>query len=242
MLQLLIALTIGWVAPSPVDGEDVLRHMHDRYESTWYETFTFVQDARFYGDNGEIDRVETWYESMRIPGQLRIDIWPVSRGRGVLFSNDVIFGIDGGQVQPGRPLVHALLLMGFDIYRQPVEVTVQKVRGLGIDLSRTYETTWQGREVIVLGSSGAADTSSHQFWIDKERLVFVRQLNGPNEVQFNAWEPAGDAWVAAEVQFLVDGKMTLQELYRDMRFDVEIEDGVFDPERNLIPAWVGDAS
>jgi hypothetical protein len=222
-------------------GEEVLRQMHDRYQDTWYESFTFVQDARFYNADEEIDKVETWFESMRIPGKLRIDIWPVSQGRGILFSADVIYGIDGGQIQPGRQLVHPLLLMGFDVYRQSVEVSLTKIRGLGIDLTRSHETLWQGRDVIVIGSNGDTDTSSHQFWIDKDRLVFVRELNGPSEVQFNAWEPVGDAWVAAEVLFFSDGKMTLQELYRDMRFNVEIEEGAFDPLKNVVPAWVRDA-
>ena len=245
MFSALIAFALVALAPQTVgydNGEDVLRQMRERYDGDWYETFTFVQEARFYSESGEVDKVETWYESMRIPGKLRIDIWPISQGRGVLFNNDVVYGIEQGQVQPGRPLLHSLLLMGFDLYRQPADTTIAKVRDLGINLSRTYETTWQGRDVIVLGSSGETDTTSFQFWIDKERLVFVRELNGRREVQFNAWKPVGDAWVAAEVVFLDGGRMTLKEIYQDMRFDVEIEDGAFSPQLNLVPAWVRAAS
>jgi hypothetical protein len=251
MLSVLITLALVWTAPTlagvrPVqtvaDGEEVLRQMHDRYVNTWYKTFTFVQDARFYNEAGEVEKVETWFESMRIPGELRIDIWPVSRGSGVLFSNDVIYAIEAGQIKQGRRLVHAFLLMGFDVYRQPLETTLPKVRGLGIDLDRTHETTWQGRDVIVIGSRVESDTSSHQFWIDKERLVFVRELNAASELQLNAWEPVGDAWVATEVVFLSDGKTTIRKLYRDMRFDIEIEEGAFDPQLNVVPAWVRDAS
>ena len=246
MLTALAALTLATAVPQadiePDTGEQVIRDMRARYAESWYETFTFVQDARFYGDDGEIARVETWYETMRIPGELRIDIWPISSGNGVIFNDDVAYSITGGQPQTAQPMVHSLLVMGFDVYRQPPDTTIAKVRSLGVDLSRSYETTWDGRDVVVVGSSSPNDMASYQFWIDRERLVMLRELNGPTEVRFTAYEPADEAWVATRVEFYRDGEMTLEEIYRDMRFNVAIEDGVFDPRENRVPEWVREAS
>jgi len=66
----------------------------------------------------------------------------------------------------------------------------------------------------------------------------LRELNGPSEVRFTGYEPAGEAWVATRVEMYRDGEMTLEEIYRDMRFDVPIEDGAFDPRENVVPGWV----
>jgi hypothetical protein len=47
--------------------------MHDRYNSIWYDTLTFVQKCTTYNTDGTT-RVETWYEAALLPGKLRIDI------------------------------------------------------------------------------------------------------------------------------------------------------------------------
>src|SRR5688572_24064899 len=159
--------------------------MRERYQGRWYETLTFVQKTTL--PNG---KVETWYEALSAPGKLRIDIAPLDSQRTLLFRNDSLYEFRGGQRVAARELVHPLMVLGFDVYLQPDSVTIAKLRGLGYDLSRLHETTWRGRPTYVVGAA-AGDTTSRQFWIDKERLYFVRSL-----------EPApGDATKLAETRF-----------------------------------------
>ncbi len=67
------------------------------------------------------------------------------------------------------------MVLGFDVYAQPVEIDRPQLRELGFDLTKLHESTWQGRPAYVVGAA-AGDTVTRQFWIDKERLYFVRMV------------------------------------------------------------------
>ena len=67
--------------------------------------------------------VETWYEAMSLPGSLRIDIDPLEKGNGVLFTGGKVHSFRDGKLAGGRPLVHPLMVLGFDVYGQPVATT-----------------------------------------------------------------------------------------------------------------------
>jgi hypothetical protein len=59
------------------------------------------------------------------------------------------------------------------------------------------------------------------------------------EVQFNAYEPLGGGWIAAELVFLRDGRLRLLERYAYWAIDLEFEPGVFAVGDATRPAWLG---
>src|SRR5437762_2325838 len=119
-------------------GEDLLRAMHNRYKSTWYQTLTFTQKSTTYKPDGT-SSAETWYEAASLPGKLRIDIGPPSNGNGyVLVDGDVTI-IKDNKLAGTRHSVNMLLVLGFDVYRQDPEVTIKVVKGEGYDLSKLRE-------------------------------------------------------------------------------------------------------
>src|SRR5580700_11606228 len=67
-------------------GDAVLRAMHDRYQTSWYHTLTFIQKSTTYKPDGT-STAETWYEAALFPGRLRIDIGPATEGKGYIFSH-----------------------------------------------------------------------------------------------------------------------------------------------------------
>lgn len=224
-------------APTPRDGRAVLRAMHDQYVATWYHTLRFVQ-ATTQRDGS----VETWYEGLRVPGFLRIDIAPVDSGKALIFRSDSLYEIHENGVRVARQFVHPLMVLGFDVYAQPVDTTAAKLDALGFDLSKVHEDTWQGEPVYVVGA-GAGDTVSSQFWVEQRRLLFVRLIqhrrNGSlSEARFNDYRRADGGWVAAEVLFFTDGTPVGKEEYRDIEAGVTFPDGYFDPARFAPPAWV----
>jgi hypothetical protein len=228
---LLSVATLTAAAPPYADGEALIRAMHDRYSATWYQTLTFVQTTTFPKQN----RVETWYEAARIPGQLRIDIAPLDSGHTILFRADSLYVFGGGQLRRSRAFVHPLMVLGFDIYRDPAERTVAKLKQLGFDLSKIREDTWDGRPAYVVGAA-AGDTTSRQFWVDRERLVFVRMVEptpdgtpGVAETRFNRYQPLGKGWISVEVTFTVNGELQQKEEYADVRGDVPLPAGLFEP-------------
>ena len=239
-LKLILLLLVLTVMPSFAaevkSGEDVIAEMHKKYAGKWYKTLTFVQKTITHKPDGTTS-AEIWYEAMSLPGKLRIDIDPLDKGNGMLFADGKIFSFRDGKTGGGRPLVHPLMVLGFDVYGQPVETTVAQVKGLGIDLSTIHSEKWQGKDVYVVGAK-QGDVTTPQFWIDKKSLLFVRliQASGRDkksvaETQFNKYVKAKGGWVAPEVLFFVDGKPTTTEEYTEIQADVALDAELWNPEK-----------
>ena len=237
-------LAAACAAEPPIESaEDLVRAMHARYDGKWYETLTFVQTASFYGEDGTLTQDQIWYEAARVPGRLRIDFAPLENGRTAVYANDSVYQFRDGELATSGPGLNALLVLGFDVYRQPTVRTVEQLETLNFDLSTFRTDEWQGRSVFVVGAD-AGDEHSAQFWVDQERLLFVRLLQpaGPGgertqEIQFNQYEPLGGGWIAPEVVFMTDGVMTMREVYRDVRANMELGAGLFDVETWRPVAW-----
>jgi outer membrane lipoprotein-sorting protein len=209
-------------------GLAVIQKMHDRYASTWYSTLSFTEIAEQRSDDGKTTS-ETWWEEAKLPGQLRIDLGApptdTSKPRRI-----VVYTPDGEyDKRPGQPVHHTdrrnfLLILGFDVYRQPVDRTVEELKAEGFDLSKVRSDTWHGRNVTVVGGD-------KQFWIDTERQLFVRLIDGDTEAWFDDYRPLDGGWIAAEVGIKNKGVMRLHEVYSNIKANVDLPDAMFDPGR-----------
>lgn len=223
----------------PKDGVELIGRMHQRYVDTWYRTLTFVQKTTLADG-----KVETWYEAAELPGKLRIDVAPLEGKNTLLFRNDSLYEFKGGKLAESGPMIHPLMVLGFDVYAQPVDVTVRQLRSLGFDLGTLHESTWQGRPAYVVGAA-AGDSLTRQFWIDKERLYFVRMVEpgkqDPSarvETLFNKYVPMGQGWLETEVRFLVNGETKMLEEYTEPKAGVKLSPAIFEPGRWVPPGWV----
>jgi hypothetical protein len=211
--------------------------MHDRYAGAWYHTLAFTQHNTATDTAGK-ESYSTWREYATFPGDLRIDFLPSDSGGGVVFRSDTEYVFAHDTLARAIPLIHSLLVLGFDVYVQPVDTTLAKLTRLGIDLSTMHEDTWAGRPVYVVGAA-AGDSQRVQFWVDRERLVFVRMLQpagrpGPARMadsRFEDYRPVGGAWLSARVVFLVNGRPVWKEEYVDIRTDQPLGADLFDPRR-----------
>jgi hypothetical protein len=216
-------------------GADVIDAMHDRYVGKWYTTMTFRQKTSRLLPNGNWN-VQTWYEAMKLPGRLRIDFDPVSAGNGVLYARDSQFVVQNGRPLRGDPGINPLLLLGFDVYTATVAHTTARLRREGFDLSKVHETTFQGKPMIVVGAR-KGDYNRKQFWIDAERLLFVRMLEPTprdttkmQDIRFVNYERRGTAWVSPRVEIWSEGKLVFYEDYEDIRIGVDLDDALFTPK------------
>jgi hypothetical protein len=243
--SLLYLAAIAAIAPSaapadpPKDGVEVITRMRERYLGKWYRTLTFVQKTTL--PDG---KVETWYEAAELPGKLRIDIAPLDGKNTLLFRNDTLYDFKGGKLAETKPLIHPLMVLGFDVYAQPLDKTLAQLRELGFDLSRVHEGEWQGRPAYVVGAA-AGDSLTRQFWIDQERLYFVRMVEPGKkdpaakvETQFNKYIPMGQGWLETEVRFMVNGETKMLEEYSEPKANVKLDPSIFDPSRWVAPGWV----
>jgi hypothetical protein len=237
VLFLLLLIAIPAYASKIKNGEELVAAMHKKYANKWYKTLTFVQKNTQYKPDGTTQN-SIWYEAMSVPGRLRIDFDPLDSGNGILFADNMQHSIRGGKLDRSQPLVHALLVLGFDVYTQPVERTISQLKELKMDLSVLREDTWEGKPVYVVGAK-QGDSRSPQFWVDKKNLYFVRMLepvgkdkDHVQEVQFNKYQPVkSGGWVSPEVVVIVDGKRVWMEEYTDIQTNVSLDATLFDTQK-----------
>ncbi|HKD86550.1 MAG TPA: hypothetical protein VKB58_17510 [Terriglobales bacterium] len=224
------------------NGEALLRAMHDRYQNNWYETLTFTQASTTHKPDGTTT-TETWHEAAMLPGKLRIDMGPVSDNNGVIFADGVVTSFKDGKVAATKPLVHMLLVLGFDVYKQDPQTTIDQVKGQGFDLTKLHEDTWQGEAAYVVGAD-KGDLKSKQFWVEKKRLLFVRMIQPDQrdpsktaDTRFVDYRQLPVGWVAAGVEFYIDGKEVFNESYSDIEANPKLNPAIFDPKQFTTAHW-----
>jgi hypothetical protein len=233
------------VATTPADptGEQLLQQMHDRYANKWYHTMTFVQTTSAW-DSAGTKTVATWYESITLPGTIRIDFAPRADGNGVMATHDSTFIVQHGAVSAVRPGGNILLTLAFDVYLGPVDQTVAAVRTAGYDLSTVHRDRWQGMPVYVVGAD-SGNLTTPQFWVDTKRLLLVRIFTPTKpgsavlrDVRFNQWRPIGGGWIAPNVEFFVGPTRQRLEEYADIKTNVAISPELFDVTKwTTAPHW-----
>ena len=223
----------------PKTGEDVIRAMHDKYAGAWYSAVTFVQNVVYTDGRPAVDM----WEALAIPGRLRIDVAPIDApSRTIVFRDETRSVFEKGSLASTTRSPNLLLVLGFDVYGQPPDKTVTLLRAEGYDLSKVHEDTWEGHPAWVVGAA-AGDTTSHQFWIEKERLLFLRLVQKTpagalSDIRFTKYVPLGGGWLGTVVVFTTNGKETFREVYRDWRVNPSIDDGLFDLKSWKRPSWV----
>ena len=235
LLFCLILIAPATYAAKIKTTEELVAAMQKKYGKSWYKTATFVQKTTDYDKDGN-KKVSTWYEALSVPGSLRIDFTPVKEGNGILFAGNKIYSFKDGKLERSGPLVHPLMVLGFDIYKLPMAGVLETLKGLKFDLAIMREDIWQGRPVYIVGAK-RGDLHSSQFWIDKKNLYFVRMLRPTGkdgaqtqETQFNKYQRLGGGWMAPEVIFKVDDQIRTTEEYSELRANDPLDSRLFDPQ------------
>lgn len=242
----MLALSLAWAGASNAaevnSGEALVKAMHDRYAAKWYKTVTFTQKSTTYNPDGTT-KVETWYEALLLPGKLRIDIGPQGDGNGYLLVNGNVTVYHGGEIKASRAQQNMLLVLGFDVYGESPESTLAIAKQEGFDANKFHEDTWDGKPVYVFGAE-KGDLKSKQFWVEKERLLFVRLLepdagdpNKSQDIRFADYRPLGAGWIAALVEVYSEGKKVFSEEYTDIKKDVPLNAAIFDPKKFATTHW-----
>ena len=238
----LVAFLAGTTAPR--SGEELIRQMHARYAARWYRNLTFVQTTTFPDKPAE-----TWYEAGTIPGKLRIDVAPLDSMNAFMFVGDSSYVFKGGQRVAAQEDRNLLMTLGFDVYGQAPEVTIAQLEAQHVALSRIREDSWQGAKVWVVGAA-KGDTASAQFWIEQDRLLFVRliephkSLKNPDappkllDVTFQGYQPLGKGWIETEVVIKVDGKEMQRERYAEIMADVALQSDLYDTKTYRKAVWI----
>ena len=221
-------------ARTPSSGVELLRRMHDRYAKTWYHSLSFTQSTEVHLPNDSVVR-QTWWETASVPGYLRIRRLADDDRNVSIYRKDSLYTRRNGGPWQGRKLRNDLLVLGFDVYRQPVDTSALVLREEGYNLDVVSEGTWDGRPVWVVGAR-SGDSTTPQFWIDKERLVYVhsimrgiRDTTKTATVTFGDYAPLAGGWISRDVSIEEGGKLLQREMYRDIKANIDAPPAIFDP-------------
>ena len=243
LLLLCCLLTLTFANAQEIrNGEGVLRAMHDRYQATWYDSVTFTQKSTTYNPDGT-QKVEIWHEAALLPGRLRIDFGPPGSGNGLILADGTVTAVKAGKISGTRPVVNMLLVLGFDVYRQDPQTTIDIVKGQGYDLTKFRDDVWEGRPVYVVGAD-KGDLQSRQFWIEKKTLLFVREMEPSpadakkiRDIRFTRYRKLGGGWIAARVEVHSDNKLIFSEDYTHIQGNPKLGPEVFDPSQFSATHW-----
>ena len=212
-------------------GEKTLEKMYRTYAGNWCNTLTFVQRTENY-QNDSLTKISTWYETIAYPGQFRIDFGDPAKGNATLFLGDSVFTFRKGALLRKDYRVNDLIFLLGGMYFHPLEKVKTLFKEFGFDLSKGHESTWKGKAVYVIGAM-SGDETSNQLWIEKERLILLRMIKQENgqkeEGIFEDHIRTGKGWTETKIAFYLDGKLFQLEYYNDVKANVPITEGHFDP-------------
>lgn len=217
------------------DGESLVRAMHDRYAGRWYNTLTYTQTTALLGQTGASSE-QTWYVANSLPGRMRIDYGNPDLHNGILFRADTSYQFSNGSLGRTASGWNELLMLTQDVYHQPPELTSSVLRSLGFQMSRLRTGNFDGRTAYIVGSSTVADSSSRQFWIERDRLILVRiREKRPDghytDIRLGDFTQAGNGWMAKQIYQFLDGMPRLHQQAGAIRPDAALDPALFDPTK-----------
>lgn len=212
----------------PSSGHELIREMHNRHSANWYKSFCFSQKVFNYKNDSLISK-DVWHEAYKSPGNLIIKFSDWNSGNGMIFSDDSLYFMVNGDVAKKSYRLHDLIVLGLDVNNQLPEVTISQAEKLGYDLTKISKTNINGNSAWVVG-----DTSKLCFWVDAERLLFVKMrrvsANSFREVEFARYDQIDGMPVATIIKFYNQpGKVEMLEEYFNVRLNCVVSDSIFNP-------------
>jgi hypothetical protein len=232
---MMVAVTVGSLlvvqSVEAQGGEQLVKAMHTRYKDNWYRTLTFTQETGFYR-NDSLLRQSTWYERVRFPYELRIDVDSVNGGNKTIYKKDSTYRIRKGKIFSAAVDPNPFIFFLGGMYMLPLDTVKATLKQNGYDLSQSAMTDWGGRKTLVVGAGTGTDTTRNQFWVDAKEFYIVRILlkSGGKllDVRLSEHTKLPKGWSETRVDFYIDGKLLQTEKYRDLKIDEVIPDAVFD--------------
>ncbi len=242
LLPLLACLALLDTAlADPPGGDSVIRQMHARYQDAWYDTMLFRQKNTTFNADGTT-KVEMWYERGLLPGKLRIDMGAPADGNAMIMNDGQLYTFQNGTRTDSRPLRSLALILGFDVYRQPLKLTLSQLKREGINTFKMHRDTWQGEAVYVVGAD-KGDVSSKQFWVEIKRLLCVRVIQPDTrkpgslaDIRFLDYRTQPKGWIAARIEVRHDDQLIFSEEYSNIATDRPLDAALFDPKHFRVSA------
>ncbi len=238
-LTLFIALIALISCNKPYNGYELIKKMKEQYNNSFYTNFTFSQKVTNYKNDSIINET-VWHEAYSYPGQLIIKYDSFGSGSGVIYNNDSVYNFRANELISKQRKINDLVLIGYDIYELPVDLTCDKLQELGYDISKLCLSSVNDKPAYCVGVESETDRQN-KFYIDKETLCFVKLVKYSNEtiveIDFENYKIINNKPVATEVVFYKNNKLVMKENYYNIKFPSVIEYKIFDPKSFAMAFW-----
>lgn len=207
--------------------------MHQQYYGKWPKTITFVQKTEMYRAD-TVFRSQTWYEAGIFPKFFRIDLGDPKEGNAVIYRGDSTYHFRKSKLVKANVDPNILVYLLGGMFFDGIAQVNDKLKVEGFDLSQTYRSKWQGKDVVIFGTS-KDDNSKSQLWYDVKTLYLVRMIQitptGKLECHFSEHQKTGKVWHEGFVKIFVGDKLVQTETYSDFKIDVLLNPDFFDPNK-----------
>ncbi len=213
-----------------ITAEKILSKMYHRYYNKWYKNFTFDQTTENYLKDSLV-KTATWHETIVYPHYFRISFGDIENGNAVIFIKDSSYNFSKGKLTRKGPRGEDLTFLLGGMYFIPFDSVKIKMAKEGYDITKAYETIWNGKKMYVIGAANETE-KANQLWIDKQKLVVVKfiKYKGPNkeEAVFGDHVKFGKAWSETSCIFYNNDKVLQKEKYYNCKVNTEVNMDIFD--------------
>lgn len=239
--SLILIFSLNSISVNSQTVEEVIEQVHSKYSETHFKNVSFMQNTIFYGLGERVERTQIWYQALSVPGKQAIKFDDKGSNNGILFRDGLQYGYANGELIQKAERLNEVMILGFDMFVQPVTKTLEQLDLMGIDYTLMYEDEWQSRAVYVIGVS-EPNLNRPQFWLDKEELYLVKtgQIGRESTVQeaeFGNYMKENGYWFAREILIRVNGQKALLQEYSEIVFSDSLNQEVFIPESFPTVAW-----
>ena len=207
--------------------------IHKEFYGQWPKTITFVQKTDMYRAD-TVFRTQTWYEAGIFPNLFRIDFGGPKEGNAVIYRGDSTYNFRKAKMLKANVDPNILVYLLGGMYFETADQVNQKLKLEGFDLSKSYQSKWNNRDVEIFGTT-QADTTKSQLWYDAKNHYLVRMIQQKEksrlECHFKNHQKVGKIWHEDNVKIFVNNKLVQTEGYSDFKIDATLNPDFFNPAK-----------
>lgn len=232
-LLLSAAMLTGNLTASAQELHPKFAAIHQQFYKQFPKTITFIQRTDIYRAD-TIFRTQTWYEAGRFPELFRIDFGDPKDGNAVIYKGDSTYNFRKSKLVKAGVDPNILIYLLGGMYFQSSQEVNQKLKADGFDLSKSYQTRWENRDVLVFGTA-VPDSTKNQLWYDAKAHYLVRMINikpqSRIECQFGNHQQTGKVWHEGFVKILINNQLAQTETYSNFKINVPLDLDFFNPSK-----------